>query len=277
VSTRRSGPADDAGLPHREILERPARPRAGQPDLTSPGPLAGPPAPTASSPLHLTLADVRERWRHESRENFLFIYNVMKGATVAAAGLVIVQAGFHHGGRYLYWLDSFLGLVLTYYGTSVGTLVIPLKLRLLDTVLPFALAVAEIVWFLTLGTGHSNGPPRAWFVAYAVWAFLASATIWNVITHGHTAHADPLDNKLQDCLARHLRQLRRDRLASAANGLVGVLAAGLLYPVINSSRFVAVAVALLLAVALARGIWEQQKERNRIIALVSGPDNPELA
>lgn len=259
------------------MLGQPARPRGGQADVASPDLPAGPPSPSALDPLHLTSADVRERWRHESRESFLFIYNVMKGATVAAAGLVIVQAGFHHGGRYLYWLDSFLGLVLTYYGTSVGTLVVPLKLRILDTVLPFTLAVAEIVWFLSLGAGHSNGPPRTWFVAYAIWAFVASATVWNVMTHEHPAHADPLDRELQDCLKSHLMQLRRDRLAAAANGVVGLLLAVLLYPVISSSRVVAVAVALLIAVALGRAIWEQQKERDRITTFVSGTEGGESA
>ena len=101
----------------------------------------------------LDLQELLSRSRNHSKDNYLFIYSVMKGATVANAAYTIaifVTIGLPSLLRVPFWLVSFAGLILTYNATIVGTLIMGFIPSWRDIVLPFTLAIFEFLLFSIL-------------------------------------------------------------------------------------------------------------------------------
>jgi uncharacterized membrane protein len=74
----------------------------------------------------MTSADLADRMKTHAKDNNLFIFSLMKAATVAMAGLALVtiigqtfvgQPGF--AWLTFYWIVSLMATILTYNATSV--------------------------------------------------------------------------------------------------------------------------------------------------------------
>lgn len=110
------------------------------------------------------------------------LYNVMKGVSLAGVGLALVRLagqGFPVG-RMLLVLVALVGVFLTYYGQTVGLIIVNLRPSILDIALPMLLTVVELYIAYRPGIEHGDRLPVDWFGGLAVWAALAASVIASV-------------------------------------------------------------------------------------------------
>ena len=104
----------------------------------------------------LDVDDLIARLKSNPRNNYGFIYGVMKGATLANAAFTLTlfwaDKSLLSVLSILFWVTSFTAMILTYTSTDVETIVANFRLSWLDTVFPFSLAVFEFMLFSVLQT-----------------------------------------------------------------------------------------------------------------------------
>jgi hypothetical protein len=129
------------------------------------------------------LANVLKRRKEQHWSHYLDLYNVMKGVTLAVAGLSLLEIVVRHSamGRLLLWLVAFAGAVLTYYGVIAGAALLNHRPSLPDILFPMLLSVSELMLIYQPGVGlddpHPEWIPRDWFVLLAVWSLLCGCVI----------------------------------------------------------------------------------------------------
>lgn len=129
--------------------------------------------------------DVLIRLKAHSPGQYAGLFNVMKGVTLAAVGIVVVKlvGGEIPLARALLLAIALMGILVSYNGEAIGQEIIHLPPTTLDVALPMALTVAELLVVGLSAVDDSLGQmPTSWFVAFAVWNFLAAILVRSVAT-----------------------------------------------------------------------------------------------
>jgi hypothetical protein len=136
-------------------------------------------------PSHVfTRADVLERLKNQTVNHYSGIYNVMKGATLAAAGVAMVsvlveQLPFE---RAVLLVVAFLAVIISYNGATVGQTIVHLHPSALDVILPMALTIAELIVVSLPGFDKSpHSLPSGWLPALGIWQVMAGLVILSII------------------------------------------------------------------------------------------------
>jgi hypothetical protein len=229
----------------------------------------------------LTAADVQSRLQARHSSHYLDLYNVMKGVTLAAAGLSLLEITIGHPstGRVLAWVVALFGAVLSYYGASAGAALLNWRPELPDILFPMLLSVAELM--LIYRPGIDVGPrgewiPTDWFAILAAWSALCSVVIWRVsrsLLAGlqSDAYQAPLDSVVKDYRAA----LKEDCLGAFGVALLslGAFAALRLVPNVGHNHLVKGAVACVVLASLVRGLDSQRRASSNIDASLYTAEN----
>ena len=143
---------------------------------------------TEASPVDMpfTASNLQERLQVHGKENYLFIYSVMKGTVVGVAVFILISV-FHNASatdpvfwcKLSFWAGSFAAIIMTYYATTVGTLIWVFYPTWEDIILPFILVLAECFLFLVLAKPDSTARNASdtfwyhWHLAFALFALEA--------------------------------------------------------------------------------------------------------
>ena len=123
------------------------------------------------------------RWKDTSSSHHVGLFNVMKGVTLAAVGLVLLQlatSSLPHM-RALMLVVAFLAVIISYNGAAVGTSVVNFHPSLIDVVLPMLMTVSELVLIARLGAEAGSGElPGDWLIALGIWQLLAALIVLSV-------------------------------------------------------------------------------------------------
>jgi hypothetical protein len=222
---------------------------------------------TSDSVRKLSVADVLARLKAQHSSHYLDLYNVMKGVTLAVAGVSFLELTVRHwsAGRLLLWLVAFGGSVLTYYGATAGATLLNQRPGLPDILFPMLLSVAELALIYRPGLGledrHPEWIPVDWFALLAGWSVLCGSVI-AFVSRGLKAG---LDNKaysddLVIVIEEYRDRLRIDLLSAFTAGVLA-LAAFFAWRValLPAARWDEVTVALVMMVFILGGIDSQRK------------------
>ncbi|HVQ59484.1 MAG TPA: hypothetical protein VMS60_11325 [Solirubrobacterales bacterium] len=107
---------------------------------------------------------------------------MMKGVTLAGGGLALVNLASNDFPvpRIALVVVAFIGVVLTYYGQSVGLIIVHLRPSILDIALPMSLTVVELYIIYRPGAKAGGDFPIDWFGGLALWALLAACVVASV-------------------------------------------------------------------------------------------------
>ena len=221
-------------------------------------------------------SDLTARLKAHARDNYLFIYSVMKGATLANAGYTL--AIFFGGGTAFlphvpFWIASFLAMILTYNATVVGGLILGFVPTWRDSVLPFTLAVVEFLLFSLLQ--HQDRTLSGnWYIIFALFDLNCFLITWNILGK---IRVEDYDTSLDRLICIYKKRIKRDRLASGINA-VSWLAVWLLihflapkYPRFWDAYQWLLGIAAIGVMVLAIG--DQEKTRKQIFEFLAEPIN----
>jgi hypothetical protein len=130
--------------------------------------------------LRFDLEDALARLKDHSAEHYAGLYNVMKGVTLAAAGLALVrlQTNGYTAERIPLLIVGLLAIIVTYNGALIGQTIVHLRTSWVDVTLPMVLTVAEFVLIGFAVTGRPKEPmPESWLIALAAWEILAALVV----------------------------------------------------------------------------------------------------
>jgi hypothetical protein len=227
----------------------------------------------------LTATDVQDRLQARHSAHYLDLYNVMKGVTLAAAGLSLLEITIGHpsAGRLLIWVVAFVGAVLSYYGASAGAALLNWRPELPDILFPMLLSVAELM--LIYRPGIDVGPsgewiPTDWFAILAAWSALCSLVIWHVsrsLLGG--IQSDTYQPPLRDIIINYRAALKEDCLGAFGVALLslGAFVALRLDPKVGGDHLLKGAVACVVLAALVRGLYSQRRASGAINAGLPTP------
>jgi hypothetical protein len=184
---------------------------------------------------------IAKRAEGHGTNHYLVIVSVFKGVTLAAAavsiGLIVSRGHWATLSIYIaliYWLASFLAMIVTYDGILNATMVSGrMLLTPVDIVAPFVSALLEFSLFSILGavpwqgTGHDQLTYLGyWPLVFGAFGFLSFAIILNGYLN-HTTAADASDDEI-GVMLYYRRMLRQDLIGSAIGAGVGGVTAFLL-------------------------------------------------
>ncbi|HEU4599451.1 MAG TPA: hypothetical protein VFS26_06865 [Solirubrobacterales bacterium] len=173
----------------------------------------------SGDPAHIfTRDDVLERLKEQTPSHYAGIYNVMKGVTLAAAGLALVSVLVEHlpFARGMLLLVAFLAVIISYNGATVGQTVVHLHPSMLDVILPMALTIAELVVVTLPGFDHSTqAVPSAWLLALGIWEVMAGTVVFSIL-----ARLEPLlyQDEIWPTVSRYRTRLKFDWKCATGGG-----------------------------------------------------------
>lgn len=172
-------------------------------------------------PSHIfTREDVLERLKSQTVNHYSGIYNVMKGATLAAAGVAMVSVLVEHlpFERALLLMVAFLAVIISYNGATVGQTIVHLHPSALDVILPMALTIAELIVVSLPGFDKSpHSLPSDWLPALAVWQIMAGLVILSIIARLEPAF---YQDQLLTAVSDYRERLEFDWKCATGGGLV---------------------------------------------------------
>lgn len=230
------------------------------------------PRPDDESDTVLSVGDVLKRRKEQHSAHYLDLYNVMKGVTLAVAGLSLLEIVVRHSamGRLLLWLAAFAGAVLTYYGAIAGAALLNHRPALPDIFIPMLLAVSELMLVYRPGLGldarHPEWIPTDWFALLAAWSLLCGCVIVTVslgLKSGLEAKA--YSEKLELVVEDYRDRLRVDYRMAFGTGLLS-LAVFLAWRVqiLSDSRWAEGGVAVVALGSIVGGIYSQRQSSREI-------------
>jgi hypothetical protein len=143
----------------------------------------------------LTPDELQTRLQTILKDSYNFIFSVMKGASVANA--LIISYSFFTGKEAfswmlgIYWIISFIAMILTFQSTVVGLIAVNFPLDWRDGIFPFLLSVCEFSMFSTLQSDTSS---QYWFAVFGVYILIAGIIAYNV---GKRINPDDYDGSLK--------------------------------------------------------------------------------
>lgn len=179
--------------------------------------------------MRFSSGDLKARLQAHSKENYLFIYSVMKGAVVGVAVFILINI-LHNApaGYWVFWCKlslwaaSFAAIIMTYYATTVGTLIWVFYPAWRDIVLPFLLVVAECFLFLVLiKPDQTSSYPtdmywQHWNLAFAVFAFVCHLMLRNIYRR---VRPEDYEEEFGRLINNYRRQVNHDRWSSGLSAI----------------------------------------------------------
>ena len=177
--------------------------------------------PTPESRHRLSHTDVMARIKDHGPSHYSGLFNVMKGVTLAGAGLALVKLGGQGfpAARLTLVAVALTGVLLTYYGQTVGFIVVHLRPSGLDIAFPMLLTVAELYIAYRPGIARGGGLPTDWFEGLAAWAILAALVILSIAWRLKRSNYAPA---LWPVIQEYKRELREDIVAASALGTLTI-------------------------------------------------------
>ena len=157
-----------------------------------------------------TLLDKTE-FKHRAKdlggENLKFIFSIIKAISISAATIVSFNILIDKGSpnsqmsfsdfwlRIIFWIDSSIGLIVTYNGAMLGTLFLSHIPKNKETILIFSLCTFEFLLFAILSanfflehkkevlTFFSIDIINWWFLLFAIYCFLANRILINAVSN----------------------------------------------------------------------------------------------
>lgn len=173
-------------------------------------------------PSVLDIETVRQRLIALPRDDYLQVGGLMRGVTLAAATVVLLEtlSPTHSASRWpllFAWATSFVIVILTYTAWARGTLLANSRGNVGDILWPLLVGVAEFSLFAVLSPKIVDPDIwGAWLLVLSCHALFAAALVQNRICCTHVASDFSAD--LQELADRYLFWLRRDRFACLVAG-----------------------------------------------------------
>jgi hypothetical protein len=212
--------------------------------------------------------ELRRRLATHVSDSYLLVVSVMKGVVFAEAAFVIAIAFDTQVRGEVALLAanllvvSLAGSLLTYIATNFGAKLLPDgPMRLLDSLLPLLVALAEFTQFAILAKALKDNEPsqlRYWYWAVSGWGLIACLTIVNARSHIRTGAFDPAD--WRDVMRSHRKSLIQDIIGASVIVVVSPVGAWLWSD--DSPYPFLVAALLLLSISIA--IYHQHHEQRRV-------------
>lgn len=169
----------------------------------------------------LNARELTLRLKLHSKENYVFIYSVMKALTVysAAVALHSIISGLISGEsvfllRLPYWLASFAAMILTYNATMVGLLIIAYVPNWEDSVVPFLLAVVEYLLFSVLADPKPESVLwQHWLLIFSLFALICHIKIRNAL---HKTNLDNYVGSLRTIIEDYKANVKKEDIPSSA-------------------------------------------------------------
>lgn len=172
--------------------------------------------PTSVSTI--TRERMAERAQAYGRDQYLFVYSVLKGAVLANAAYVLsvfLSSSPKNMALFPLWLASFGALILTYNTTFRGTLFLNHRVTWLDTVFPLVLALTEFLLFSVLQTPSSlTRTPTIWYLVFGMHNGVACIIVWN---RRRQVRFSDYSFDLHPLLIRYSSWLKRDMIGAGAS------------------------------------------------------------
>jgi hypothetical protein len=170
--------------------------------------------------MRLSVTEVVDRRKAQRSSHYLDLYNIMKGVTLAVAGVSLTEIAVSHWafGRLILWVVAFAGAVLTYSGAAGGVALLNHRPSLPDILFPMLLSVAELILIYRPGLAvdglHAEWMPTDWFALAAAWSFCCGCVI-AAVARGLTLalEQDPKGyaSQLADTVTKYRNRMRSDR------------------------------------------------------------------
>lgn len=221
-----------------------------------------------SNGFQIDLEEITSRLKAHPRENYTFIYSIMKGATLANAAWTL---GIFLQGRnpflipFLFWVVSFAAMLLTYNTTTVGTLLAGFRITFRDTILPFILAIFEFLLFSIL---QQETTIPYWYLVFAGFTLSTSLIIHSII---RKLKPDEYELPVRNLIKTYADGMKRDRkhsiilfLFSSVVGLLNLFFIPL-YATWQQWYWVP---SIVIGVILATGLYQQEAARRAIADFV---------
>jgi hypothetical protein len=164
--------------------------------------------------------DAAARLKEHSASHYAGLYNVMKGVTLAAAGLALIRLleEPYPDQRGLLLAVGLLAIVVTYNGAVVGQVVVHLDTSPIDVILPMALTIAEFGLIGLAAINPKAGPmPEEWFLALGAWQLLAALVVLFVALRLDASLYAPT---LWPAVNAYRQRLYKDVAAAGLSGLL---------------------------------------------------------
>jgi hypothetical protein len=220
--------------------------------------------------------DVMVRMKSHSATHYAGLYNVMKGVTLAAVGLVAVRILSHSvpPERVFLLLIALGSILVSYNGEAIGQAIIHLAPATIDVALPMALTVAELIVVILPGIKASQGPmPAEWFVALAIWNLIAAMLVTSVARRLHNKQYEPY---LWPIVERYRARMQFDAKCACAVGVVVLIFLLCRHSHLPEADVWAYACLVAVAVAFTFGIKhheETRKELRRGLIAIADPSS----
>jgi hypothetical protein len=217
----------------------------------------------------LDRGDLQERLKEHASLNYVTIYSVMKGITLATGAFTLAVLFGEENlslSRLCLLIVSFATMVLTYDATHVATLVMNWVPDWRDIVYPFAVAVTEFLLFFIL---QNENVTLFWHPVFGVFALSCSLLLSNVLSKiEESQYAPDLVGLVDD----YRQSLRRDRRMSCLHGIAWIGLSLLIYfiPLLQTYHGVLALPAIVVIIVAIRG---QERDRKWISRLIKTTSN----
>lgn len=191
----------------------------------------------------ITSSELAVRMQLHAKENNLFIFALMKSATVAIAGLAlltIVGRAYTGQTQYLllfpFWVVSLMATILTYNATSIFSNLLAHSPDWGDVLIPFVKTPLEFMLFAVLwGTEIYPGVWHLWPVCFGAFALVSHLKLRHFMSvMGDEYYADDL----QPLLASIRNQAVKVDMPSSLISAVAFLAVGIGVNILPKFHFV---------------------------------------
>jgi len=166
--------------------------------------------------VELSGEDILARLREHPRENYTFIFSVMKGVTLANAALAVMTVTVVKPSAVglLLWATSFAAFILTYSAVTVGLAMAAFQLGWIDAVVPFSIAILEFLLFSVI---QDTDVMHHWYLIFAMYHTGAAIMIHSIIRRTEASQYEP---SLKDAVSLYESRVRGDRLAASLTAIV---------------------------------------------------------
>jgi hypothetical protein len=161
------------------------------------------------------------RVKNHGPSHYSGLFNVMKGVTLAGAGFALVKLSGQGipAARLTLVAIALTGVLLTYYGQTVGIIIVHLRPSGLDIGFPMLLTVAELYIVSRPGIARGGSLPVDWFCGLAAWALLAALVVvsiaWRLERSNYSSALWPI-------VREYKAELREDIIAASGLALLTV-------------------------------------------------------
>jgi hypothetical protein len=172
--------------------------------------------------------ELRTRAKTYSKENYMFIYSVMKGLAVGSAAFTlntIIQGLANGHERFLFrlpfWVTSFAAMIMTYYAATIGALIWGFLPTLKDIILPFILGAVEFLLFSILGgVSPDDALWHHWYLVFAIFAFVCHLILRNLYSKlKESRYSDDLPKVIED----YMKLMKGDLRDSKTSAILSVI------------------------------------------------------